>query len=70
MCIRDRLFSGYLLNANYIWFIGVFLCGFHFVSQVVKLKDLENNNPLTIFKSNVTPGLILTASALSSYLTF
>ena len=64
------LFSGYLLNTNYIWFIGVFLCGFHYVSQVVKLKNLENNNPLKIFKSNVTPGLILTASALSSYLTF
>ena len=64
------LFSGYLLNSNYIWFIGVFLCGFHYVCQVVKLKNLENNNPLKIFKSNVTPGLILTASALSSYLTF
>ena len=64
------LFSGYLLNANYIWFIGVFLCGFHYVSQVVKLKNLENNNPLKIFKSNVTPGLILTASALSSHFTF
>ena len=64
------LFSGYLLNANYIWFIGVSLCGFHYVSQVIKLKNLENNNPLKIFKSNVTPGLILTASALSSHLTF
>jgi 4-hydroxybenzoate polyprenyltransferase len=64
------LLSGYLLNANYIWFIGVLLCGFHYVNQVVKLKNLENNNPLKIFKSNVTPGLILTASALSTYLTF
>ena len=64
------LLSGYLLNTNYIWFIGVFLCGFHYVNQVVKLKNLENNNPLKIFKSNVTPGLILTASALSTHLTF
>ena len=64
------LLSGYLLNTNYIWFVGVFLCGFHYVNQVVKLKNLENNNPLKIFKSNVTPGLILTASALSTYLTF
>ena len=64
------LLSGYLLNTNYIWFLGVFLCGFHYVNQVIKLKNLENNNPLKIFKSNVTPGLILTASALSTHLTF
>ena len=44
------LLSGYLLNTNYIWFIGVFLCGFHYINQVVKLKNLENNNPLKIFK--------------------
>ncbi len=64
------LLSGYSLNANYIWFIGVFLCGFHYANQVVKLNNLEDNKPLKIFKSNVTPGLILTASALSSHLTF
>ena len=64
------LLSGYLLSAHNVWFIGVFLCGFHYVNQVVKLKDLENNSPLKIFKSNLTPGLILTASALSSHLTF
>ena len=64
------LLSGYLLNTNYIWFLGVILCGLHYVNQVIKLKNLENNNPLKIFKSNVTPGLILTASALSTHLTF
>ena len=40
------------------------------MNQVVKLKNLEDNKALKIFKSNVTPGLILTASALSSHLTF
>ena len=64
------ILSGYLLNTNNIWYIGVFLCGSHFTNQVVKLKKLENNNPLKIFKSNVVPGLILTISALSNYFTF
>jgi 4-hydroxybenzoate polyprenyltransferase len=64
------ILSGYLLNTNNIWYVGVFLCGFHFTNQVVKLKKLENNNPLKIFKSNVVPGLILTISALSNYFTF
>ena len=64
------MLSGYLLNTNNMWYVGVFLCGFHFTNQVVKLKKLENNNPLNIFKSNAVPGLILTISALSNYLTF
>jgi 4-hydroxybenzoate polyprenyltransferase len=64
------ILSGYLLNTNNIWYVGVVLCGLHFTNQVVKLKKLENNNPLKIFKSNAVPGLILTISALSNYLTF
>ena len=62
------ILSGYLLKTNFIWFIGVIICGIHFINQINKLKNLDTCNPLKIFKSNVTLGLILTISALGNHL--
>ena len=64
------IFSGWKLNANLIWFLGVFIIGIHFIVQIHKIKNLEMYNPLSIFKSNVFVGLILTVSGLGNYLDF
>ena len=62
------IISGYLLSNNIFWFIGVSICGFHLTYQVIKLKKIEQNNPLQIFKSNVVLGLLLTLSSLGNYI--
>ena len=62
------IISGYLLNNSYFWYIGVFICGLHLIRQVIKLKNIEQNNPLQIFKSNVHLGLILTLSSLGNHI--
>ena len=64
------ILSGYLLENNLFWFIGVFFCGVHLLYQVSKLKNLEKNDPLKIFKSNVSLGLILTFSSLCNHASF
>ena len=64
------ILSGYFLETNFFWFLGVFFCGVHLIYQVLKLKNLERNNPLKIFKSNVFLGLILTFSSLSHHINF
>ena len=64
------LLSGYFLENNFFWFVGVFLCGVHLINQVSKLKNLDSNNPLKIFKSNVSLGLILTFSSLTNHINF
>ena len=64
------MFSGYLLEANFFWFIGVILVGCHFINQVLKLNALKKNDPLKIFKSNVKVGLILTFFALGNFTNF
>ncbi len=64
------IFSGYWLNNNIFWYIGVSICGFHLIYQVIKIKDIEKNNPLKIFKSNVLLGLILTLSSLGNHINF
>ncbi len=61
--------SGYLLNNNIFWYIGVSICGLHLIYQVIKLKDIEHNDPLQIFKSNVFLGLMLTLSSLGNHIT-
>jgi 4-hydroxybenzoate polyprenyltransferase len=62
--------SGFFLEASFFWFIGVTLVGCHFINQVLKLNDLQKNNPLKIFKSNVKVGLILTFFALGNFTNF
>ena len=62
------IISGYLLNNNIFWYIGVSICGLHLTNQVIKLKKIEQNNPLQIFKSNVVLGLLLTLSSLGNYI--
>ena len=63
------IISGYLLNSNIFWYIGVSICGLHLTYQVIKIKNIEQNNPLKIFKSNVYLGLILTFSSLGNHIT-
>ena len=62
------IISGYLLKTSIFWYIGVSICGLHLVRQVIKLKNIEQNNPLQIFKSNVHLGLILTLSSLGNHI--
>ncbi len=62
------IISGYLLNNSNFWYVGVLICGFHLMRQVIKLKNIEQNNPLQIFKSNVFLGLILTLSSLGNHI--
>ena len=62
------IISGYLLNNNIFWYIGVLICGLHLTYQVIKIKNIEQNNPLQIFKSNVVLGLLLTLSSLGNYI--
>ena len=62
------IISGYLLNNNIFWYIGVSICGLHLFYQVIKIKNIEQNNPLKIFKSNVVLGLLLTLSSLANYI--
>ena len=62
------IISGYLLNNNIFWYIGVSICGLHLTYQVIKIKNIEQNSPLKIFKSNVILGLLLTLSSLGNYL--
>ena len=62
------IISGYLLNNNIFWYIGVSFCGLHLTNQVVKIKNIEQNSPLQIFKSNVVLGLLLTLSSLGNYI--
>ena len=62
------IISGYLLNNNIFWYIGVSICGLHLTYQVIKIKKIEQNNPLQIFKSNVVLGLLLTLSSLGNYI--
>ncbi len=62
------IISGYLLNNNIFWYIGVSICGLHLTYQVIKIKHIEKNNPLQIFKSNVVLGLLLTLSSLGNYI--
>ena len=64
------ILSGYWLSNNIFWYIGVSICGFHLIYQVIKIKDIEKNNPLKIFKSNVLIGLILTLSSLGNHIKF
>ncbi len=64
------LLSGFFLKNNFFWFVGVFFCGIHLMNQVLKLKNLDRNNPLKIFKSNVSLGLILTLSSLANHINF
>ena len=64
------IISGYLLKNSIFWYIGVSICGLHLVRQVIKLKNIEQNNPLQIFKSNVLLGLILTLSSLGNHIVF
>ena len=61
------IISGYLLNNNIFWYIGVSICGLHLTYQVIKIKKIEHNNPLQIFKSNVVLGLLLTLSSLGNH---
>ena len=63
------IISGYLLNNNIFWYIGVSICGLHLIYQTIKLKNIEQNNPLKIFKSNIYLGLILTFSSLGNHIT-
>ena len=62
------IISGYLLNNNIVWYFGVSICGLHLTYQVIKMKNIEQNNPLQIFKSNVVLGLLLTLSSLGNYI--
>ena len=62
------IISGYLLKNSNLWYIGVLICGFHLISQVIKLKNIDQNNPLQIFRSNVFLGLILTLSSLGNHM--
>ena len=62
------IISGYLLNNSIFWYLGVSICGVHLIRQVIKLKNIEQNNPLQIFKSNVLLGLILTLSSLGNHI--
>ena len=62
------IISGYLLNNNIFWYFGVLICGLHLTYQVIKIKNIEQNNPLQIFKSNVVLGLLLTLSSLGNYI--
>ena len=62
------IISGYLLNNNIFWYIGVSICGLHLTHQVIKLKNIEQNNPLQIFKSNVILGLLLTFSSFGNHI--
>ena len=62
------IISGYLLNNNIFWYIGVSICGLHLANQVRKIKNIEQNNPLQIFKSNVFLGLFLTLSSLGNHI--
>ena len=61
------IISGYLLNNNIFWYIGVSICGLHLAYQVIKIKNIEQNNPLQIFKSNVVLGILLTLSSLGNH---
>ena len=61
------IISGYLLNNNIFWYIGVSICGLHLTYQVIKTKNIEQNNPLQIFKSNVVLGILLTLSSLGNH---
>ena len=62
------IISGYFLKNSIFWYIGVSICGLHLIRQVMKLKKIEHNNPLQIFKSNVLLGLILTLSSLGNHI--
>ena len=62
------IISGYLLNNNIFWYIGVSICGLHLTNQVIKIKNIEHNNPLQVFKSNLVLGLLLTLSSLGNYI--
>ena len=62
------IISGYLLNNNIFWYIGVSICGFHLTYQVIKIKNIEQNNPLQVFKSTLVLGLLLTLSSLGNYI--
>ncbi len=62
------IISGYLLNNNIFWYIGVSICGLHLAYQVIKIKNIEQYNPLQVFKSNVVLGLLLTLSSLGNYI--
>jgi len=62
------IISGYLLKNSLLWYVGVLICGLHLMRQVIKLKNIEQNNPLQIFKSNVLLGLILTLSSLGNHI--
>ena len=62
------IISGYLLNNNIFWYIGVSICGLHLTYQVIKINNIEQNNPLQIFKSNVVLGLLLTLSSLGNHI--
>ena len=64
------IISGYLLNNNIFWYIGVSICGLHLTYQVIKINNIEQNNPLQIFKSNVVLGLLLTLSSLGNYINY
>ena len=64
------IISGYFLEASFFWFIGVTIVGCHFINQVLKLNDLNKNDPLKIFRSNVKVGLILTLFALGNFINF
>ena len=62
------IISGYLLNNNIFLYIGVSIFGLHLTYQVIKIKNIEQNSPLQIFKSNVVLVLLLTLSSLGNYI--
>ena len=62
------IISGYLLNNNIFWYIGVSICGLHLTYQLITIIKIEHNSPLQIFKSNVVLALLLTLSSLGNYI--
>ena len=70
LCFILLILGGYFLQANIFWFLGVMICGLHLLFQVIKLRDLNKNHPLKIFKSNVHLGLLLTIFSLSNHISY
>ena len=62
--------GGFNLDANYYWYISIFIISIHFINQIKKLKQLQLYSAIDIFKSNRNVGLILTLGSLGNYLNF
>ena len=66
--ILNFLLAGIILKIYFGWYVGLFFMLFHFIYQIQRIKMINRDESLKLFKSNKIAGLFLTIGSLSKFL--